>query len=146
MVRSVLANLHQGCTIFQPFNGVLCTAIALIALVTFMRYMPYISNMSSSDLDQILFEGTELYRHVLTRGAGDINGYLSHRELPSNLNDLNDNYGEVNYFYDMFYGPVNSQLLIDRNSGSMTFQEALLEGINLSSYFLITFQYSTVAV
>ena len=146
MVRSVLANLHQGCTIFQPFNGVQCTAIALIALVTFMRYMPYISNMSSSDLDQILFEGTELYRHVLTRGAGDINGYLSHRELPSNLNDLNDNYGEINYFYDMFYGPVNSQLLIDRNSGSMTFQEAFLEGINLSSYFLITFQDSTVAV
>lgn len=146
MVRSVFANVHQGCNIFQPFNGVQCTAIALIALVTFMQYMPYISNMSSSVLDQIVFDGTDLYRHILARGAGNIHGYLSHRELPSNLRDWNDNYGEVRYFFDMFYGPVNSQVLIDRNTGSMTFHEAFLEGINLSSYFFITLQDSTVAV
>lgn len=146
MVRSVFANVHQGCAIFQPYNGVQCTAVALIALVTFMQYMPYISNMSSNVLDQIVFDGTDLYRHILARGVGDIHGYLSHRELPSNLRDWNVNYGEVHYFYDLFYGPVNSQGLIDRNTGSMTFHEAFLEGINLSSYFLITLQDSTVAV
>lgn len=92
MVRSVFANVHQGCAIFQPYNGVQCTAVALIALVTFMQYMPYISNMSSNVLDQIVFDGTDLYRHILARGVGDIHGYLSHRELPSNLRDWNVNY------------------------------------------------------
>lgn len=108
--------------------------------------MPYISNMSSNVLDQIVFDGTDLCRHILARGVGDIYGYLSHRELLSNLRDWNGNYGEVHYFIHMFYGPVNSQGLIDRNTGSMTFHEAFWEDINLSSYFLITLQDSTVAV
>lgn len=71
MVRSVFANVHQGCAIFQPYNGVQCTAVALIALVTFMQYMPYISNMSSNVLDQVVFDGTDLYRHILARGVGE---------------------------------------------------------------------------
>lgn len=54
-----------------------------------------------------MFDGIDLYRYILVCGVGDIYGYLFYCELFLNLCDWNDNYGEVYYFYDMFYGFVN---------------------------------------
>lgn len=69
MVRSVLANYHQGCQIFAPFNGVQCTAIALIALLTFMNcfnspQLDFTSDFTSTQLDQMLHDGTRLYASI----------------------------------------------------------------------------------
>ena len=33
MVRFLMGSVHQGCECFQPFNGVQCTPIALMALL-----------------------------------------------------------------------------------------------------------------
>lgn len=64
--------MHQGCNIFRPYNGVQCTAIALIALIVFMQRMPHISNLSSEELDFILRDGTDLHTFKITVGPGDI--------------------------------------------------------------------------
>ena len=48
MVRHLFGDFHQGCVFFQPFNGVQCTAVALIALFMFMQYMPNLSNITSN--------------------------------------------------------------------------------------------------
>ncbi len=37
MVRGVLGNIHQGCEVFRPFNGMQCTAIALISLLALLQ-------------------------------------------------------------------------------------------------------------
>jgi hypothetical protein len=53
MVRSILGHFHQGCLIFQPYNGMQCTAVALIALLTFMKCANNTS-FESRDLDEII--------------------------------------------------------------------------------------------
>ena len=52
MVRSILGHFHQGFHIFQPYNGIQCTAIALIAVLTFMKCANNTS-FESRDLDEI---------------------------------------------------------------------------------------------
>ena len=65
MVRGILGHFHQGCHILQPYNGMQCTAIAPIALFAFMKSpdQAYVSR----DLDEILVEGTFLYRTLLNQ-------------------------------------------------------------------------------
>jgi hypothetical protein len=58
---SILGHFHQGCLIFHPYNGMQCTAVALIALLTFMKCANNTS-FESRDLDEIIVEGTSLYR------------------------------------------------------------------------------------
>jgi hypothetical protein len=73
MVRSILGHFHQGCLIFHPYNGMQCTAVALIALLTFMKCANNTS-FESRDLDEIIVEGTSLYRVIVeTTGRS---GYL----------------------------------------------------------------------
>lgn len=69
MVRSVLANYHQGCQIFAPFNGVQCTAIALITLLIFMNcfnspQLVFMSDFPSIQLDQMLHDDSRLYASI----------------------------------------------------------------------------------
>lgn len=40
IVKSVFSSTHQGCTQFQPYNGVYCTTIALVALLIFVKHSP----------------------------------------------------------------------------------------------------------
>lgn len=77
MVSTIFANFHQGCQQLQPFNGIQCTAVALIALLMFVRYSPNVVNITSSDLNDTIVQGTDLYRYFHSRG--DVNGYLSQR-------------------------------------------------------------------
>ena len=44
MVRGFKANLHQGCNNFLPFNRVQCTAVALVALLTFVSIPDVLRN------------------------------------------------------------------------------------------------------
>ena len=37
MVSGVLGNFHQGSIVFQPFNGMQCTAMSLVALLAFFQ-------------------------------------------------------------------------------------------------------------
>ena len=53
MARSILGHFHQGSHIFQPCNGMQCTAVALLALLTFMKCANNTS-FESRDLDEIL--------------------------------------------------------------------------------------------
>lgn len=48
----------------------------LIALVTSMQCVTFISNV----LDEIVFGGTALYRHILACGVSDIDVHLSPHE------------------------------------------------------------------
>lgn len=104
MVRGTLGNIHQGCNIFQPFNGVQCTAIALIALLSFMQFFPHFPDRISREfIDGIMFDGNDLYREIVSQPGGPM-GYLSHRDLPTRV-ELFD--GNIEFIYDMFYGTVN---------------------------------------
>lgn len=142
MVSTIFANFHQGCQQFQPFNGIQCTAVALIALLMFMRYSPNVDNITSSDLNDTIVQGTDLYRYIHSRG--DVNGYLSHRDLPSDLSSWNGSLGEITYYYDIYFGTVSH--VAQDDFGQTTFDSAFHEGIQLSSYHLVTFQDVTVAV
>ena len=44
MVRGFKANLHQGCNNFLPFNDVQCTAVDLVALLTFVSIPDVLRN------------------------------------------------------------------------------------------------------
>lgn len=66
--------------------------------------------------------------------------------MPNNLQNWNRDYGEVEYFYDRYYGPVSSQHAVDRNSGQMHFRDAILQALDISSFHLVTFRDSTVAI
>ncbi|KAJ8309649.1 hypothetical protein KUTeg_012806 [Tegillarca granosa] len=146
MVLSLHANIHQGCHIFQQFSGVQCTAIALVALLTFMHYMPNLSNLTSEDLDQIIIQGTDLYAFIRGQGRGDDNGYLSHRDLPSRLGDWDNRFSDVQYFYDRYYGPVDTNVALNYDAGQLYFQDAVLDSLQTSSYMLMTFSDNTIAV
>ena len=75
MVRHLFDDVHQGCAFFQPFNGVQCIAVALLAFFIFMQHMPNLSNITSNDINQVIIDGTDLYRYI-TQTSGQ-NGYLS---------------------------------------------------------------------
>ena len=72
---------------FQSYNGVQCTTIALIVLISFAYVLDPsrpLSEVPRESLDRLLLEGTQLYAHISDnrRMPG---GYLSHRDLPQNL-------------------------------------------------------------
>lgn len=70
----------------------------------------YSISKSSEELDFILRDGTDLYTYIHNHcGSG---GYLYHRDLPNNFQNWNRDYGEVEYFYDRYYGPVHNMQLI----------------------------------
>ena len=147
MVSFLHANLHQGCDIFQPHNGMQCTAIALIALLTFMHHLPDLSNFTPNDLDQTLMEGTALYAFIRSQGRGDpATGYLSHRDLPSRLGDWDNRFRDVQYFFDRFYGPVDSQNVLNYEAGQLYFQDAFSDSLHISSFLLMTFSDNAIAV
>lgn len=137
MVRSVLANMHQGCNTFRPYNGVQRTAIALIALIVFMQRISHISNLIA------LFHSRRWDWFIDHGGSGE---YLYHRDLSINLQNWNRDYGEVEYFYDRYYGLVSSQQAVDRNAGQMHFRDAILQALDITSFHLVTFRDSTVAI
>lgn len=142
MVRSLLANCHQGCVEFQPYNGVQCTAIALVALLMFVKHMPDLSELSPSDLNQTVANGTHFYGHILSSGREY--GYLSHRDLPPTFYSWNGLPGEIEYFFDRYYGVVNGVVNVD--AGEMSFEHAFLEANGITSFHLVTFGGNTVAV
>ena len=78
MVRTVRGNLHQGCSVFQPYNGVQCTAISLIALLTFFNCSNY-----------------------------NVVGYLGHYHLPNIISNQNYYDTDIKYILDMYYGVIN---------------------------------------
>lgn len=61
--------------------------------------------ISQSELDSSIFNGTDLYRHIISNSH--VNGYLAHRDLPTDLSDWNGLNGLITYFYDMCFGPVS---------------------------------------
>ena len=91
MVRGIRGHFHQGCNIFQPYNGMQCTAIALVALLMFMQHMPCPPSPDSpmelshvrDFVDRIIVNGNELYREIVSEPGGPT-GYLSHQDLPDN--------------------------------------------------------------
>lgn len=85
MVKSLFSSTHQGCTQFQPYNGVYCTAIALVALLMFVKHSPKVFKIRKSGLNRNIFHGTYLYRHFMS--ISHVNGYLAHMDLPSDLSD-----------------------------------------------------------
>lgn len=135
MVRTLFASTNQGCTIFQPYNGVQCTAIALVALLMFMRHSPNVFEKSQSELNCSILHSTDLYRHIISNSH--VNGYLAHRDLPTDLSDWNGLNGHITYFYA---GVAQHEF------DQLNFNTAFQEAVQVSSYHLITFGDSSVAV
>lgn len=127
--------------IFQPFNGVHCTAIALIALLSFMQFFPHFPDRISREfIDGIIFDGNDLYREIVSQPGGPM-GYLSHRDLPTRV-ELFD--GNIEFTYDMFYGTVNGAL--NNDAGEISFENAIYESAQISPFLLTTFGTSTVSL
>jgi hypothetical protein len=141
MVRSILGHFHQGCLIFHPYNGMQCTAVALIALLTFMKCANNTS-FESRDLDEIIVEGTSLYRVIVeTTGRS---GYLSHNQLPTSVTFRQERC-QVSYVLDHFYGTINVYKW--RNKfGSTADMFLFSQAILLSNFQLLTVNDLTVAI
>ena len=140
MVRSILGHFHQGCHIFQPYNDMQCIAVALIALLTFMKCANNTS-FESRDLDEILIEGTSLYR-VIAETTGR-SGYLSHNQLPTNVTFRQERY-QVSYVLDHFYGTINGEINLEVQQ--TCFYEAFSQVILLSNFQRLTVNDLTVAI
>ena len=96
MVRSVRGSFHQGCLRFQSYNGMQCTAIALIALLSLMNRSSF-EDFSQRIIDDIWYRGTSLY--VERTG---VQGCLGHRHMPRKVNsDLGDRTIHLNYLTDV---------------------------------------------
>ncbi|XP_048731467.2 uncharacterized protein LOC125648408 [Ostrea edulis] len=151
MVRGVLANTHQGCQIFAPFNGVQCTAVALIALLTFMTCFrsprfDFTSDFSSVQLDQMLNDGTKLYA-TISQEFQSLQ-YLGHNQMPKVLN-YQDNDFTLEYFLDYYYGIVDTgTVTVSQNDefGQMNLYDALSQAMLISSNFLLTLNDLTIAL
>jgi hypothetical protein len=140
MVRSILGHFHQGCHIFQPYNGMQCTAVALIALLTFMKCANNTS-FESRDLDEILVEGTSLYR-VIAETTGR-SGNLSHNQLPTSVTFRQERC-QVSYVLDHFYGTINGEINLEAQQ--TCFYESFSQAILLSNFQLLTVNDLTVAI
>lgn len=142
MVRGLLGNMHQGCHIFSPFSGMQCTAMALIALLTFFsRGHLNRPEFSPQEVDSILFQGNRFYGE-LSENLGMIR-YLSHVDLPSTVTFNNRNF-RLQFLHDVYYG------VIDRNVntlvGQTSFFEAIEQSSRLTPYHLLTIDQLTVAL
>ena len=105
MVRGVSGNFHQGCQKYAPYNGMQCTAIALVAiLLLFQGGNVNIFDVRPYNIDYTLSEGTRLYAQIV-HSLNDIR-YLSHNDLPDSVNVLNQQFS-IAYTRDTYYGHVN---------------------------------------
>ena len=113
MVRIKRGNRHQGDPIFAPFNGMQCAGIALVSLLFCMLYssnlngMENMNRVDSSQIDDILFEGTSVYGTVVS-SLGE-NRYLGHNDLPTNV-DVFSRHFSIAYMHDHFYDRVGGSL------------------------------------
>lgn len=165
--RSLLANFHQASNIFDNVGGRQCTAIALAALLFFVRlsnddrtfhneaganvhnHGELFDHIESTDLDSILFEGSSLYAHICNEFG--IEGYLGHEHLPSSV----VGHGvHIEYLHDMFSGHTNPSQLPDTvldDQGSQgfaftDFAQGLHQAFSISNNVLATFQESSIAI
>lgn len=155
-MNTLLANLHQGCQLFQPVNGMQCTVIALVALLFFssLKTRDYSSavpgfnsnilhQIQETDLDNLLFEGSALYGQISSEYG--VTGFLGHDHLPSSIGGHSEN---VEYVFDMFAGHTNplEQTLIDCEFNLTPLTEGLYQAFTLSSFVLATFQETSLAL
>ena len=117
-----------------------CTAVALIALLTFMKCANNTS-FESRDLDEILVEGTSLYR-VIAETTGR-SGYLSHNQLTTSVTFRQERC-QVSYVLDHFYGTINGEINLEAQQ--TCFYEAFSQDILLSNFLLLTVNDPTVAI
>ena len=111
MVRGVVGSLHQGCCVFAPYNGMQCTAMAIVALVSLFS-LENVSNRSftSFQIDDILLNGNRLYSQIV-ENIGQLS-YLSHADLPDEIRFQRTDF-HVQYMRDMYYGRINSQANVE---------------------------------
>lgn len=79
-MRSVLGHKHQGCQDFAPFNGVQCTPIAFAFLLLLENNQLSLADISTQDIDNILYTGTTLYAELVS--LNNVKGYLGHDHMP----------------------------------------------------------------
>lgn len=150
MVSGILANNHQGCAVFAPFNGVQCTAIALVALLSFMSKSPSnrldlpgltLGDFLPERLDRLLFDGTNLYAEISQQF--DSLQFLGHNQLPTTVQYENYEF-TLEYFIDFYYGTVGRDN--DGNLGQTEFFDALSQAVLISPNLLLTVNDLTVAL
>ena len=137
---------HQGCTIFAPFAGVQCTAVAFIFLLLSMgNHVPQ-RNLLPQDIDNILFEGTALYAHIVTdmgvyQQAVNNTFYLAHQHLPSTVAGIPVN---AQFHYDAFFGVMGQNG--DSQIGTMHIYDSLIAASHVSPFMLYTAANRTIAL
>ena len=128
MVRGVSGNFHQGCQKYAPYNGMQCTAIALVAiLLLFQGGNVNIFDVRPYNIDYTLSEGTRLYAQIV-HSLNDIR-YLSHNDLPDSVNVLNQQFS-IAYTRDTYYGHVNGNN--NGHFGQSPLHESILQACVLS--------------
>ena len=70
--------------------------------------------------------------------------YLSHTDLPENVNIPGTFQGNLHYTFDRYFEPVERPA--NANAGETMFNVAFVEAVQISPYLLLTFQDSTIAV
>jgi hypothetical protein len=145
MVRAICGTMHHRRQVFQPYNGMQCTAIALAALLFLASDAQWRSSsvVFSRDVDSILFDGTALYGNVVRAGTANPGQYLSHSQLPTSV----ESGYNIHYFLDQYYGIVqNGNHGHDEGFIMTSLRNSILEGSRLSRYMLLTLSELTVAV
>ena len=160
-MRGLLGNFHQGCNLFQPYNGVQCTAISLVALLFFWSTKNYLNqtdlprsdlqfpaqfrDFSPLDVNHILFEGTRIYGELVHSGAIQSGDYVSHDRLPSVVNSLENSFS-ISYVLDQFYGNTGVRTSYHDQFSQISLTQALYESLQLAPHQLLTLGDLTIAL
>lgn len=147
-VRTVMANCHQGDASFGDFAGTQCTAVAFMAILMSIFFVP-IHQWGDHDIRQAITQGSHLHSTILQTQHVDNASQriqLLHSELPNELTLVNGMVANVNTMVDNVFGVVR-----DDRAGYLTdigfnINEAFAVSFALSSTLLVTFGGSTVAI
>lgn len=141
----VHGNIHQGDVMFTELTrGRQCTCNALVALCK-LRHITELSMPSSSDIDDILIKGDELYHNVIMNLAFNhtlANYYLTFDELPTkfDINRMVYNITKHPFLCGDCYAKTNSELL------GYSMHNGLLESFQSSSTVLLMMGGTCIAV
>ena len=113
-------------------RGNQCTCMSLSVVVAMQEN----DQLSTSFLDQVLYEGDNLYKKVvmdLKREGKYVNALLSFNELPSAL-EYRDKYYSVNH-HSSIYGVS----IVENNTETLSLHEGIIFGLTKSQHLLIMY-------
>ena len=140
MIRSILGHFHQGCHIFQPYNGMQMHCCCTDSFVDIYEMCKQHIIWKSR------FRRNFSLRNIFVPGHcrnNRVTGYLSHNQLPASVTFRQERC-QVSYVLYHFYGTINGEINLEAQQ--TCFYEAFSQAILSSNFQLLTVNDLTVAI